>query len=253
MKGIFVTIVDILGVFVPGFLLLIGILLFPPLFLDSFIQININNTENKTTILCREFQNNTIIITSIIVIIFSYVLGFIIRLFSVRFMQFVTRFFWEDKLKERTEVMTKQVKKSLKNPQLCKTIEAEAKLHSNYELSEQAPYFHFAKRLIRSKNPNLWLEAERLEADVRFSAGIFIPLVLLIVDGVWFAIKYNNKAGVILTIFTFLIALIVLVTFPGRRIKEVVYGYYLALIVLEYPDKNSEKEKEKDTPLFTVL
>lgn len=248
MKGILVTIVDVLGVFVPGFLLFIGILIFPPLVNDLF-------KEWPTWSVLLEVIRNNILVISTLTAVISYGLGFLLRLCSVRIMQLITWPFWTAKLEGRAKVLEVAVEAALKDKDkdICQSIREESKLHRGYELAYQAPYFHFAKRIIRGGNPGLWAEAERLEAELRFAAGIFIPLVLFAVDGFWIWRAFHSFLGILIGVIASIGILIVYTTFPSRRIREVVYDYYLALIVLRYSPTSPASDGKVGEPENRIL
>jgi len=228
MKGLIVSIVDILGILIPGFLLLLGILVFPPVAND----------------LCSHWQNWSAMIAvikdnlatiGILCAIVSYVLGFLIRLWSISILQIVTCRCWCKKLKKRATELETALTEALKNDTLTRGLKAEAGLHARCEVANVAPYFQFAKRIIQNGNPNLWAASERLDAELRFVAGIFFPLLLLAADGV----KIASFAGYTLAVVSAIGALITLQQFPAGRIREVIYTYQMALIVLHYPTQSS--------------
>jgi hypothetical protein len=226
MKGLIVSIVDVLGIFVPGFLLLIGILFFPPVANDLVKQ------WPSWTLLLGGIRDNFATL-GILVAISSYVLGFIIRLCSISILQIITFPFWAEKLKKRAKELEKALEVALKNDTVCQSLEAEARLRSKFEVAHNAPYFAFAKRLIQNGNPSLWTGTERMEAELRFMAGIFIPLILLFFDG----IRIASSSGYVLAVVSGIGILIILQFFPTRRIREVIYNYQMALIVIHYPSK----------------
>ena len=223
MKGLLISVVDVLGIFVPGFLLLMGILLFPPLANDLL-------REWPTWPIILEAIRDNIWILGSLSIIVSYVLGFVIRLCSIPILHTLTKRSWAKKLSLRATVLEPSIKIALNDEELCKAIEANAQAE---RISSLAPYFHFAKRIVRSGPSVLWAESERMEADIRFAAGIFVPLLVFVVDGLWL----RSLSGFVLASISSIGAFIIILTFPSRRIREVVYNYYLALIVLRYVTK----------------
>lgn len=231
MKGLIVSVVDVLGIFVPGFLLLMGILLNP-----SVVNDILKEWSNWPQLLKAVGENLSVI--GILVAIISYVFGFIIRLFSITIMQFLTFPLWAKKLKKRARNLEAALKVALKNEEVCKGLEEEAKLRSKIEVAHNAPYFVFSKRLIQNGNSTLWTGTERMEAELRFMSGIFIPLIMLSVDGIFM----SSNLGRLLSLVTGLGFLIILASFPSRRIKEVIYNYHMALIVLHYPSKSSKAD-----------
>jgi hypothetical protein len=231
MKGLIVSIVDVLGIFVPGFLLLIGILLFPSVAREL-------SKEWPTSALLLAGVRDNFATLGILAAISSYVLGFIIRLSSISILQILTFPFWAEKLKKRVEKLEETLGAALKNDlgndDVCKSLKAEACLRSRFEVARNAPYFAFAKRLIQNGNPSLWTGTERIEAELRFMAGIFLPLILLFLDGV----RIASNSGYALATVSGVGVLIILLSFPTRRIREVVYNYHMALIVLHYPSRS---------------
>lgn len=235
MKGLLISIVDVLGIFVPGFLLLTGIFFFPPLVNDLFDQ------WPTWTTLSEAIRVNFSTI-GILFAISAYVLGFIIRQCSVFTLNLLTFPWWAKQLEKRVEGLEKTLETALNNESLCESLRAEARLRSKYEIAYIAPYFPFAKRLIQNGNPSLWAGAQRYEAELRFSAGIFIPLLIFTCDG----LLLKSLAGYILAMISGIGAFVVLATFPTRRIREVIYNYYMALIVLQYSTTSVNKTQPDD-------
>ena len=125
---------------------------------------------------------------------------------------------------------------ALHNPTLAAGLRKLAKRCGKRDPGQYAPFFHFAKRIVRG-SPDYWNEAERLEAEVRFAAGLFIPFVVFAADGV--ARKLATPAAWLLLIAGVTGASTILLTFPSRRTKEVLYNQLLALAVLHYQPKPS--------------
>ncbi len=227
MKGILITVVDVLGIFVPGFLLFVGIIICPPL------SIELSNLAVKFPHLPDEIVKNFTLILVLAAII-SYVLGFLIRLCSIGMIHIFTKAFWTEKLGRQAAVLEKHILAALNDEALCDSLKIEAGFYNKYTLNYQAPYFGFVKRIIKMGNPTLYSEAERLEAEIKFSTGIFVPLLLFVTDGIWIWYSFGLISGFVISMTAFLGVLIILLTFPNRRIKEVTYTYYLALILLQY-------------------
>ncbi len=235
MKGLIVSIVDVLGIFVPGFLLLIGIVIFPSVSSDLLKE------WPTWTLLLGGIRDNFAIL-GVLAAISSYVLGFIIRLCSISILQILTFPFWAEQLKKRVEKLETTLGKALDNIDVSESLQEEVKLRSKFEVAHNAPYFAFAKRLIQNGNPALWTSTERMEAELRFMAGIFITLILLFVDG----IRIASSSGYVLAVISGIGLLIILLSFPTRRIREVVYDYHMALIVLHYPTKSLNTANSSD-------
>jgi hypothetical protein len=182
VKNIFVTIVDILGVFVPGLLLLMGLILLPWIFADL-------QTHGLTWSSLSEFLHANGIAFAAAVVIVAYVLGFLLRLCSVRLLEILTWFRWQPKLKARASIFNAAMERAIDDATLCKALNDMADSQGMGELSTHAPYFHFAKRVVRSSNPASWAEAERMEAEIRFAAGLFVPFGVFFFDGFFLQIK----------------------------------------------------------------
>lgn len=73
-------------------------------------------------------------------------------------------------------------------------------------------------------------------------AGIFIPLILLVIDGV----GVDSYSGYVLAVVSGMGLLIILLTFPQRTLREVIYNYHMALIVLHYPFKSLNPAESTD-------
>lgn len=234
MKSIFVTIVDILGVFVPGLLLLIGLLLLPWIFNDLISQ-------GVTWESFSKFIQANGVALAIIVAITAYVLGFLLRLWSVRLLEALTRFRWATKLKMRATIFHEALESAIGDPKLCEALNNMSASHGKSDLSSYAPYFHFAKRVVRSSNPASWAEAERMEAEIRFAAGLFIPFCILLFDGFFL----RKPLGYVISIISLVGAVVIWSRFPSRRIKEVLIDYLLAIVVLRYKPKSVTADKDE--------
>lgn len=234
MTGLFITMVDILGVFIPGVLLLAGVLLCPPV--GSTMP-----SLAKTLSFVPDHLRSNAWVLGISAAATAYVLGFLLRLVSMRVLQHLTRRWWKDKLKQQAECLQQTFETALNRPYLCDALKTLSKKLGPTEPGTYAPYFHFAKRLVRSHLP-LYREVERLEAEIRFAAGLFIPFGLLFIDGIWMVAARSDAGWTVATI-SLIAAVIIFVTFPSRRIREVIYNYYLALVALSHPPPRDEGEK----------
>lgn len=228
MNRLTVTIVDILGVLIPGLVLLFGCILAPIPF--AWVR-----PLNDTLLQRLPVLENTWVAGGCWLAI-AYTLGFVIRLGSIGIMARLTRRRWESHLERQSAVLEKVLEASLANPGLAASLHALVPMYGKDNVGRHAPFFHFAKRLIRT-DPDLWVEAERFEAEVRFAAGLFIPLLLLGIDGV--VLAFTTPGGWILIIAGFGGAAILFSTFAARRTKEVLYDHFLALVILSYrhPDR----------------
>jgi len=231
MTGLFITIVDVLGVFVPGVLLLAGVLLCPPVGTTM-------PSLAKTLSFVPAVLRSNVWVLGISAAIAAYVLGFLLRLGSMRFMQWVTGHWWKDRLKRQATCLGQTFETALNRPYLCNSLKILSEKLGSNEPGTYAPYFHFAKRLVRG-DVALYREVERLEAEIRFAAGLFLPFVLLFGDGIWMVVVHRN-AGWTIAIISLAAATTVFATFPSRRIREVIYNHYLALVALCHPAPKHE-------------
>jgi hypothetical protein len=240
MKSLVVSVVDVLGIFVPGFLLLIGILLLPvALGYSSLYKIAWQATP--------ESMRTNLVGIGIIVVTLSYVMGFVIRMCAILILQELTKKWWGRMLTQKANALTPILESCLDYPDLCTALKESFGTSTMGHLTQYAPYFSFAKRIIRNANAALWADAERLEAELRFSAGLFIPFCLLSIDGLF--LIGHQPFGWILLATSLIGGSITLVTFPRRRMREVLHVYTMAIITLRYkpvgqPAKAEDKAAE---------
>ncbi|HEU0300181.1 MAG TPA: hypothetical protein VFR37_12020 [Longimicrobium sp.] len=225
MKGLLVTIVDVFGILVPGSLILCALLAFPPVaeeLLDGSAE------------WASGLKLVDPVITYTIGAILACAIGFINRLWAVRLCQFLTSRVWVHKLEARARNLNSSIARYLKDDDLegdlCKVAESLEPL----EVGRHATYFHYAKRLVRGSSPALWAEAERLEAEIRFTAGLLLPFTLLTIDGIYAAISTASLLAGGFALVAFAGAAAALSAFPSRRLREVLYVYLMAIIVLKH-------------------
>jgi len=239
MKSLVVSIVDVFGIFIPGFLLLLGIILFP-------VAIGYGESyKNLFQATPEVIRANTAGIGAVLVII-SYATGFLVRLGSVGLLHLLTSKWWGAKLAKQGELLGPIFEECLNYPELCAALkEAYGSRSPGPHIHGYAPYFNFAKRIVRNGSTALWTDAERLEAELRFSTGLFVPLCVLAIDGLFFI--RSAPFGPMLTVFSLLGCFVILYTFPRRRIREVQHIYTTAIITLRYkPAATANKVDNKD-------
>lgn len=245
MKNLFLTIVDILGIFVPGILLLAGLLLFPGV-LTSL------SSGNLQADLSHFIEANRISI-AVAGSIVAYVLGFLVRLWSIGLLEWITRTKWTKMLQEKVPYLEKPLEKAVGDADFQAALQSLASTYKATDLTPHAPYFHFAKRLVRANNSGLWADAERMEAELRFAAGLCIPFCLFIFDGLFFPKPF----GYVLSVISLCGLAAVIARFPSRRVKEVLMDYLLALIVLKYnkapiAESKSMTQNDDDVSAMTI-
>lgn len=235
MNRLSVTIVDILGVLVPGAVLLVGCLFIPPPLapipaLTGLVGKPIQPLSNPW-------------VAGGLWLAAAYVSGFLLRLISIPLMNRVTKHWWVPKLKDEADTLDQILEEAIANPKLSTSLKELSKLYGERDPCRYAPFFHFAKRLVR-KHPDMWAEAERLEAEIRFAAGLFLPFLLLLIDGLLLRPTHKSSAWV-LVIIGALGAGLVLFAFPSKRVKEVLYNHFLALAILLDPVHRGAANSEK--------
>ena len=222
MRRLTVSIIDVLGVFVPGFLLLSGFGLLAVAF-DPHLLEKLRAT------------SETVKLPAIWVIVglLAYVLGFLLRLVSIRLLQALTGSRWRRMVSDYSASVGGELRASLADKQLVEALEESTAMLGETHLYRIAPLFPYAKRLVRPYD-SLREEAERLEAEVRFTAGLFPPLVLLAIASGSLAYRLSLTWLLPATI-ALAFSVVVFLAFPDRRVKEVLYVYYLALVALKSP------------------
>lgn len=224
MNRVSVTIVDFMAFLVPGVVLLFGLVLVP--IPDAWIAPLNDSVLQRMPLLNNPWAAGGCWILS------AYVLGFLLRLISIELMNLLTSHRWVSRVRSQASELSEALEAAIGDPKLTTAIKAVSGLGDGRGVSSCAPYFHFVKRIIRTR-PELWVEAERLEAEVRLVAGLFLPFVVIAVDGV-LRIPQGIAPAAVLLITGGAGATVVFRTFPDRRVKEVLYDQLLALIALRW-------------------
>jgi hypothetical protein len=226
MHRLSVNIIDILGVLVPGSLLLAGVLLIP---IPRATSIPPTDTlgEWMPVVSTPWAAVGTWLIV-------AYLFGFLLRLFSVNLMQRLTWRRWVPRVHRDAEALSEVLTSAIANASLTRSLIAVAVTRGPRDPGRHAPYYHFLKRLVRTRQ-ELWTEAERLEAEARFAAGLFLPSLVYVVDGILW--RQVSAASWVFILAGSLTAMLVLLTFPSRRAKEMLYVQYLGLAILLYREQ----------------
>lgn len=233
MNRLSVTVIDVLGLLVPGVVLLFGLCL-APLPSQSYEPLN-------QALLARIPLLANIWVAGACWVAAAYVLGFLLRLTSISLMNRLTWKRWSSDLQAEAKEIDEVFKAALNNDALSQGLHRLAERCGERDPGRYAPYFHFAKRIVRG-NPEYWSEAERLEAEVRFAAGLFVPFALLALDGLLrFTFSREFLPGLLLLAVGITGATFIRRTFKTRRTKEVLYDQFLALSILLYPPSKSAK------------
>lgn len=233
IKSLAITIVDVIGVFFPGLLFVtaVAILLGTGSPAAGFVPLDI------AARLPQWLQ-----ISGLIVVV--YVLGFLMRLGSLRALQRLTSPFWEPPLTRAAGRLEQTMRACIGDSGLSEAlVEMGRRREYRSDVAASAPFFHFAKRIVRLRAPRLWPEAQRLEAEIRFAAGLLVPLLLFAIDA---AVVPGPLLFRLLVLGVSLGGIAVIVTtFPSKRIREVINIHFLAIIALRYKDVRQEKRALK--------
>jgi hypothetical protein len=240
MNRLSVTVIDVLGLLVPGFVFVIGIALTP--IPSAWLEPLSKALHDRLPLLTNPWVAGGSWLA------IAYVLGFLMRLTSITIMNRLTVHRWKPRLEREAAAVDELFAELIANSRLTESLKRLASLCSERDPARYAPYFHFAKRLIRTNN-DLWAEAERLEAEVRFSAGLFFPFVVLALDGVLgFFLGFSRPAASILILVGVAGVVIIIQSFPSRRAKEFLYDQFLALVMLRQGMPSSLESPKDVTP-----
>jgi len=111
--------------------------------------------------------------------------------------------------------------------------------------------FAAAKRYLRATAPTLWEESERMEAEVRMAGALFLAASYSVVLNVSLFVRgYDDSA--ILAILSFVAALFLAVGFNVLRLREVGYTYLNLLLVegarkqVALQSQRNKEDKDED-------
>jgi hypothetical protein len=224
MKGLLVTIVDVFGIFIPGALLAIALLAFPPVTAELI---------RGDGIWLTGLRRVDPLVAGTGGFIVACALGFVNRLWAVKLCSRLTSRLWSDKLRARTADLDPMIARYFGDRELGIDLGKLAGTLSKNETGRYAPYFHYAKRLIRANSSALWSATERLEAEIRFTAGLLVPFAALAFDGLYAAVFQPAFLSVGVSLLAGVGAVAAVRAFPSRKVREVQYVYLMAIIVLK--------------------
>ena len=222
MQRVSVTIVDFMAVLVPGVMFLFAILLAP--WPDVWLT-PLNESLRRIPLLNNDWA------AAVCWAIAAYVLGFLLRLTSIEIMNRLTARRWVSRVSSQIRQLEPSMKAAINDDTLVAALQEISAGRDRHGVGSCAPYFHYAKRIIRTE-PELWVEAERLEAEVRLAAGLFVPFCALGIDGFARYLMSGGVSPLLLIALGSVGAVTIYMSFPERRIKEVLYDHLLALIAL---------------------
>jgi hypothetical protein len=224
VTGIFVTLVDVVGVLVPGLVLLLGIALLPPV-----------AHELKASCLLSWLQyplEHCCWLLAIAGLTAGYIVGFMIRLFSTKLLQFLCWRSLQEGAKKAVNYVEPLLEAALGDKQLSSAIRATLPTErpgplGKYHHSRYAPFFDLARHLVRASGSSLWAQAERREVDVRLMTGLLVPLTLLALDGVLYVAQGWVAFGLCLTPMSVIAIILIAYRFPRYRAREA-FDVYMA-------------------------
>jgi hypothetical protein len=222
MNRVSVTIVDFMAFLIPGVVFLFGLVLVP--IPDDWISPLNVALSARVPLLSNPWVAGGCWILS------AYLLGFLLRLTSIDLISLMTSHRWINRVQQHSQNLSAAIEEAICNQKLVEALKAIADMAAEHGVSKCAPYFQFAKRVVRTR-PELWVEAERLEAEIRLVAGLFVPFVVLAIAG-GLRMLLDVRGALVLVAVGVIGAAIVYRRFPDRRIKEALYDQLLALIAL---------------------
>lgn len=225
MNRVAITIVDVMAFLIPGVVLLFGLVLIPVP--DDWMAPLRDVLWARVPLLTNSWVAGGCWVMA------AYLLGFLLRLASIDLISSITLRRWKDRVRRGSNTLSAAIEETINDPKLVDALKTIADAAPDHAVGKWAPYFQFAKRLVRTR-PELWVEAERLEAEVRLMAGLFIPFVILAIAG-GLRMPLHFRSAILLVGAGAIGALIVYRRFPERRVKETVYVQLLALVALRKP------------------
>ncbi len=149
-------------------------------------------------------------------------------------MQWLTARWWKERLRKRSEKLKGILKDAVDDPKRFEKLELWSTFLGKSDASHCAPFFHYTKRVARAGDATLREDSERIEAELRFISGLFLPLLLFAVEGCLIATSAHNPLlGWTLVLVCVVGIVFVFWAFPERRIREVEINYMLAIMALD--------------------
>lgn len=232
MNRVAITIVDVMAFLIPGVVLLFGFVLVP--FPDDWLA------PLRDVICARVPLLTNSWVAGGCWVVAAYLLGFLLRLVSMDLLSSITWRRWSNRVHQRSNTLSAALEEAIGNPVVVDALRSIADASADHAVGKWAPYFQFAKRSLRLRH-ELWVEAERLEAEIRLMAGLFIPCVILAIAG-GLRMPLHFRSATLLIAAGALGALTVYLRFPERRVKETVYVQLLALVALRRPTVNGNPD-----------
>jgi ABC-type multidrug transport system fused ATPase/permease subunit len=232
MNRVAVTIVDFMAFLVPGVVFLFALVLVP--IPDAWTAPLSDALSARVPLLSNPGVAGGCWVLS------AYLLGFLLRLTSIDLISHITSHRWVNRVQEHSQKLSSAMEEAIDNQKIVEALKAIADLAADRGVSKWAPYFQFAKRVVRTR-PELWVEAERLEAEIRLMAGLFVPFVVLAIAG-GLRLLLHFRSALVLVAVGVIGAATVYRTFPDRRIKEALYDQLLAFVALRKTTSESKAD-----------
>jgi hypothetical protein len=257
-KSIPLTILDILGIFIPGSVWLVLLVTTFRLNSEVTIEDGISPLTSCKTIGLFFQDLNSPLLAALVFIVASLLIGYTIRpiamglaeWFSLPFQKFHNTT-WGFKLNELKFPFTKLFEKEPYYQKILTIVENVTGCKK--ESLPRHPPFSAAKRYLRLISPSLWEESERREAEVRMVGGVLLAMIyslilslIVIILQYIKPIQFHDKTSIWFWLVVSFVAVIILsLGFCRLRYGEVANTYLNTLIAYRHFVRNEPKKKKK--------
>jgi len=247
LKSFSLGIGDILGVMIPGIIWVFTIfylhVLYPDYFKDDILKLSAQ--------LSQLFPGNTSIMNLMIIIISSYIIGYLSRMIPPVWLDWITvpiANLASDKRysnyeKKKDGVITTRHKLRPYDFKFSNQVEKLKSILPGIEdYTSESASFHpifICKRFILQKSPLLWAEAERREAEIRLVNGLFYPSLS-------YTLIFFCRGQVLIGLFFWIITFFLAFVFRRRRYGEVTFIYGATYLVAKDLQKISVDPRHHD-------
>jgi hypothetical protein len=236
LRPLSLTIVDILGTFLPGVAWFLLFLLFFELIFGNNFGPDFSPLGVIQGYIMKIHTEQTMRL--VIIIILSSIAGYISKPFSMTIAERLSVIF---SFKTISKIKNKSLKSYLfpypaifEDKAYFIEITNIVKQHSgvSYENLPGSEPFTFCKRFLKVISPELWEESERLEAEVRMLGSFFLVCFFSTSLSIFFAL-FKDISGKLFSewvVISGLLTLFLSIGFRKRRQKEVAYTYLNTII-----------------------
>jgi len=228
-----ITILDFLGVLVPGFLWLILIVKFYNIFTDPAARLS--GVVDAWARINRLASSGSTWLGPLSVIFAALVVGYALKPLAMTVAGILCRPLFGLSSQVRGVPWHKVVfpfnaiyENREYYKKVCEILSATTGVIAATQLPGTAP-FVAAKRYLRATAPTLWEESERMEAEVRMTGALFLGAVFSVLLNVILAVS-GYSGGIVWASLSFLAALALAFGFNILRLREVSYTYLNLLL-----------------------